>query len=135
MDECFTLPNGYKFGFDGIIGLIPGFGDLVSSGVSSVIVYQAIQRKVPFYILLAMIANIIIDTAVGAIPVLGDVFDFFWKSNKKNLYLLEHYSTDRKSVNKQSAASLMLLAAIIVLTLSLMIAVIYLVVAILGKLF
>jgi hypothetical protein len=87
MDNSIPLPGGWRIGLDPLIGLIPGVGDLVGTLVSTAIVYQAHRAGLPRATVLRMVANVGIDAAVGAIPFLGDAFDFAFKANTKNLQL------------------------------------------------
>lgn len=92
LDEAFVIPGtNMRFGADGLIGLIPGAGDLVTTALSAYIVHQAVQMGVPRHVVARMLANIGIDLLVGAVPLLGDVFDFAWKANRKNLRLLTRH--------------------------------------------
>lgn len=87
MDRSIPLGGGYSIGLDPLIGLIPGIGDLIGTMVSSFIILQAHRAGVPKPTVLRMLANVGIDAAVGAIPVAGDVFDFAFKANAKNVEL------------------------------------------------
>ena len=87
MDGSIALPGGYRIGLDPIIGLVPGVGDLISTAVSSAIVFHAHRAGVPKATLMRMVANVGVDAAVGAIPLVGDLFDFAFKANRKNLQL------------------------------------------------
>lgn len=91
MDEAFRLPGGYRIGIDGIIGLIPGFGDTAGAIVSSYIIAEAARLGVPSRILALMIYNVLVETIIGFVPVLGDLFDFAWKANIRNVRLLERH--------------------------------------------
>lgn len=102
LDDSITLPNGYKIGWDGILSLIPGVGDFISSALSSIIVYQAHQLGAPPMVLGRMIVNVMIDTMVGAVPVAGDAFDFVWKANKRNLVLLREFQQQPTRVYRKS---------------------------------
>jgi len=89
LDEAFVLPGaGIRFGIDGIIGLIPGLGDILGGVLSLVIPLAAWIRGVPYITLLRMLTNVAIGLIVGTIPVAGDVFDVFWKANHRNYQLL-----------------------------------------------
>lgn len=89
LDERFRIPGtSQRIGLDGLLGLLPGVGDTVGALLSIYILFEAIQIGVPRSTLLRMIANIALDTVVGAIPVAGDIFDVAWKANKKNAALL-----------------------------------------------
>lgn len=92
LDESFTIPGTkIKFGIDALLGLVPGGGDLVSSVFSLYILRAAIKMKLPKSAVLAMISNILLDTTIGIIPIIGDIFDIFWKSNKRNLKIIEKH--------------------------------------------
>jgi hypothetical protein len=92
MDQSIVLPTGYRIGLDPLLGLLPGVGDVVSALISLYLVYEAARLGLRKRILAQMIGNIGIDTLVGSFPVLGDVFDAAWKSNMRNLRLLDrHY--------------------------------------------
>ncbi|WP_263411227.1 DUF4112 domain-containing protein [Terriglobus tenax] len=92
LDDWFRIPGtSIRFGIDGIIGLVPGIGDLLSGLASGVIVVAAWARGVPAAGLMRMMVNIGIDVLVGAIPFLGDAFDIAWKANRKNYALLTRH--------------------------------------------
>jgi hypothetical protein len=98
LDEQFRIPGTtYRVGLDGLLGLIPGVGDAAGALLSAYIVYEAIRLGVPSTVLLRMLANIGIDTVGGAIPVVGDIFDMAWKTNKKNAALLHDYLASQRS--------------------------------------
>jgi NAD/NADP transhydrogenase beta subunit len=91
LDESLPLPGGYRIGLDGLIGLIPGVGDLAGALLSSYIVGEAVRLGVSRSLLIRMVFNVFLDTLIGTIPFLGDVFDFVYKANLRNLELLgEH---------------------------------------------
>jgi hypothetical protein len=97
LDEQFRIPGTtYRVGLDGLLGLIPGIGDAAGALLSTYILYEAIRLGVPRTVLLRMIANIGIDTVGGAIPVVGDIFDIAWKTNKKNATLLHAYLASQR---------------------------------------
>ena len=88
MDSMFSV-RGISIGLDGIIGLIPGFGDILGAVIGMIIVLRAVQAGVPRVAIARMVTNIAIDTFVGSIPILGDAFDFAYKSNLKNVRIYE----------------------------------------------
>jgi hypothetical protein len=95
LDDLFRIPGtAIRIGIDPLIGLIPGIGDLLTSAASFLIIFSAWQRQLPKVTVARMVANVAIDTAVGAIPLLGDAFDVAWKSNRKNLSLLQRGSVN-----------------------------------------
>jgi hypothetical protein len=87
MDRSIPIGGGYSIGLDPIIGLIPGIGDLIGTAVSSFIILQAHRAGVPKATIGRMMANVAIDSGLGAIPFAGDAFDFVFKANQKNLEL------------------------------------------------
>jgi hypothetical protein len=92
MDDQFKIPLvNFRFGIDPVIGLIPWAGDLISFVISSLIISAFLRNGVPFSVILRMIANIVLDLVVGGIPLLGSVWDFFFKANRKNLKLAREY--------------------------------------------
>jgi hypothetical protein len=89
LDEAFAVPGTrIRFGLDGIVGLIPGLGDILAAVFSLIIPLAAWVRGVPYITLIRMLANVSIGLLVGAIPILGDAFDVFWKANRRNYLLL-----------------------------------------------
>lgn len=92
-DSAFRLPGtGISFGLDPLIGLIPGLGDLMSPALTLLILWQGAAMRVPKIVLVRMVFNAILDAGVGAIPFVGDLFDFAWKANESNLRLLERHA-------------------------------------------
>jgi hypothetical protein len=101
LDSAFVLPGTtYRIGLDPIIGLVPGIGDLVSPIFTMALLWQARDVRVPKIVLTRMIFNAAVDAIIGAIPFAGDLFDFGWKSNLRNMALLERhaYEEHRPSV-------------------------------------
>ena len=89
LDEAFVVPGtGIRFGIDGIVGLIPGLGDVLAGVLSLVIPLAAWVRGVPYVTLVRMAANLGIGVLVGSIPFFGDIFDIAWKANRRNYRLL-----------------------------------------------
>ncbi|MGB3207044.1 MAG: DUF4112 domain-containing protein [Crinalium sp.] len=92
MDTAIRIPGiGFRIGLDPIIGLIPGAGDLVSTGLSGYIIFLAARFGLPREILTKMILNVGLETVVGTVPLVGDLFDAYYKSNIRNLALLEEH--------------------------------------------
>ena len=89
LDDMFRIPGtGIRFGLDALIGWIPGIGDAMAGIASFFIVFAAWRRGVPRITLVRMTVNVGLETALGAIPVAGDVFHVFWKANRRNYKLL-----------------------------------------------
>lgn len=91
LDSKYTLPFGWKVGWDGILGLIPGIGDLLTNAFSFYIIYKAAVIGCPPSIILRMGLNVLIDNVLDAIPLIGNIFDFMWKANIKNVALMDRY--------------------------------------------
>ena len=104
LDDRYRLPGTrFRFGFDGIVGLIPGVGDTVSSVLTAYIIYEAWRLGIPTSTLARMIANLGVDTVVGIVPVVGDVLDFGFKANRRNLRLLHRHLSERGVVEGKRA--------------------------------
>lgn len=92
LDNSITVPGtSYKIGLDPIVGLIPGIGDLIGAVLSAYIVLEAARADVPGFVLFRMLVNVGFDTLLGAVPAVGDFFDAAWKSNTRNVALLERH--------------------------------------------
>jgi hypothetical protein len=89
LDDIFRIPGTQiRFGLDALIGWVPGIGDAVAGIASLLIVFAAWRRGVESITLVRMIANVVLETTLGAIPVAGDIFHVFWKANRRNYRLL-----------------------------------------------
>src|SRR5918995_1173787 len=114
LDSAFVVPGtNYRFGLDALIGLVPGLGDAVSSVFSGYLILQASRLGAPRSVVSRMIANVAIDTVVGWVPLLGDLFDVAWKSNVKNMALLEGYLQRPAATKAGSRRTLVLLAGLL----------------------
>jgi hypothetical protein len=89
LDDMWRIPGTkIRFGLDALIGWIPGIGDVMAGVASCVIVFASWRRGVAPVTLARMVANILLETAVGGVPVVGDVFHIFWKANRRNYRIL-----------------------------------------------
>ena len=92
LERGFTIPGtGQHFGLDAIIGLIPVAGDVITAAMGAYIVWEARNLGMPTWKLWRMGGNIVFDTAVGAIPLAGDLFDFMFRSNSRNLKIVKRH--------------------------------------------
>jgi hypothetical protein len=92
MDTAFRIPGTpFRFGWDPIIGIIPGLGDAIATAISGYLIFQAIRFGLPRNVLGLMLFNVGLEAVVGAVPLIGDLFDAFYKSNIRNLALLEKH--------------------------------------------
>ena len=90
LDTAFILPGiNVRFGLDALIGLVPGIGDVITTAMSLYIVHEARQLGAPRHVLVRMLANVALDGIVGAVPLVGDAFDVMWRSNRRNMRLLQ----------------------------------------------
>jgi Domain of unknown function (DUF4112) len=94
MDTSIRIPGiGFRIGIDPIIGLVPGAGDLISTAFSAYIIFLATRFGLPHKDLGKMIFNVGLEAVVGTVPLVGDLFDAFYKSNIRNLEILEQHLT------------------------------------------
>lgn len=136
LDSAIPLPGGYRIGLDGLIGLVPGLGDVVAALLSSYIVVEAARLRVPASVLLRMGLNVALELIIGAVPVAGDLFDFAFKANERNVRLLEAslgppelVQALRRRSGWTVAAALAVPALLLLLALALLIGLVALVVA------
>ena len=94
MDYQFEAPGGFRFGFAGLIGMIPGIGDVIDAVLSLYIVMRAVQMGVPRVAIARMTVNVGIEALFGAVPFLGAIFDTVFKANRRNYQLLRSHLTD-----------------------------------------
>jgi hypothetical protein len=119
LDEAFILPGTeIRFGLDGIIGLVPGLGDVLAGFLSLVIPLAAWIRGVPYVTLARMASNLGIGVLVGSIPVFGDIFDIFWKANRRNYRLLVRHLGEPRRHTWRDWGFLLLLAGALMLVFS-----------------
>jgi hypothetical protein len=89
LDDIFRIPGTQiRFGLDALIGWVPGIGDAMAGIASFLIVFASWRRGAKSITLVRMIANVLLETAIGAIPVAGDIFHVVWKANRRNYRLL-----------------------------------------------
>ena len=105
MDNVFVIPGTrIRFGVDAIIGLVPGLGDAITSIASMYILKVASRRGVPRVILVRMTLNLGIDYLLGSLPLIGDMFDVYWKANLKNVALIQRHALATPSEARRGAA-------------------------------
>jgi hypothetical protein len=92
LDTAFVVPGtNIRFGFDAMIGLVPGIGDAITTAMSLYLVHEARQLGAPRRLIARMLANVALDGVVGAVPLLGDAFDVMWRANRRNMALLRKH--------------------------------------------
>lgn len=119
LDDVATIPGTrIRVGLDALLGLLPGGGDVLSGALSGWILIAGARLGAPPAVLARMGTNVLIDTIVGAVPVLGDLFDIAFRANRRNVQLLRRYMETPAPVHRSSRAVvavmlLILLAALI----------------------
>ena len=109
LDEGIRIPGTrIRIGLDPILGLIPGAGDAAGAILSGAIVLESVRQGIDRVGVLRMAANIAIDTVIGAVPVVGDLFDAGWKGNQKNLAILERHLAEPSVAKKADRAVVVL---------------------------
>jgi len=105
MDGALPVPGtSFRIGLDPIIGLVPGLGDATGAALSGYLVITAARLGAPASVIVRMVGNVALDVAIGAIPFVGDVYDFFWKSNRRNMNLLERFVEQPAHTTRGSTA-------------------------------
>lgn len=118
LDDLFRIPGlGWRVGLDALVGLIPGVGDTATTVASFYVLASAVRYRVSKITLLRMGLNLGIDYALGSLPLVGDVFDAWWKSNQKNVALLRQRATVSASEARQGRISDWLFVGFIMLLL------------------
>ena len=116
MDSQFRLPGTqFRFGLDPLLGLLPVVGDLSTLAVSGALLLTMLRHGASGAVVVRMALNILLDTIVGAIPLLGNLFDFAYKSNERNVALLRrHYAEGTHSGSGKGLVALLLLGFLVV---------------------
>ncbi len=113
LDEAFRVPGTQiRFGLDGIIGLVPGLGDVLAGLASLIIPLAAWIRGAPYVTLARMAANLGIGVLVGTVPLFGDIFDILWKANRRNYLLLTRHLGEPRRHTWRDWCFLVLLGAV-----------------------
>ncbi|MGA8108341.1 MAG: DUF4112 domain-containing protein [Acidobacteriaceae bacterium] len=113
LDDVFRIPGTrIRLGLDGLIGLIPGLGDVLAGIASFVLIFAAWVRGVPYVTLLRMMINLALDVLIGAIPLFGDIFDIAWKANRRNYLLMTRHLREPRRHTWKDYVFLLTLAAV-----------------------
>lgn len=116
LDNSIPIPGIGRIGIDPILGLVPGAGDTVSGALAAYIVWEAARLGSPRATLVQMVWNILIETILGSVPIVGDLFDATWKANARNLALLEtHFNAPRAQRRSTDWVFLTLLICVLLL--------------------
>jgi hypothetical protein len=114
LDSAIPLPGGYRIGLDGLIGLIPGIGDVAGGVASSYIIIESARLGASIPTLLRMVFNVLLESIIGLIPIFGDLFDFVWKANEKNMALMDKQFNSAQPKNSSPEHRLKLTVFIII---------------------
>ena len=122
LDTAVGVPGTkIRIGLDAILGLIPGAGDALSAALSGYIILAAARAGASKPVLLRMVGNVLLDTVIGAVPVLGDLFDVAFRSNARNVALLERHAVDPARVDRGSRRlGVVIVAALVLVILGVM---------------
>jgi hypothetical protein len=116
LDTAVGVPGtSMRFGLDPVLGLIPGLGDVAGAALSGYVVLLASRLGAPTTVIVRMLGNVVIDTVGGTIPLIGDLFDAGWKSNTRNLALLERHVGQPETTTRASRAVVWLTIAALLL--------------------
>ncbi len=135
LDNSIPLPGGLRVGLDAIIGLVPGIGDAIGAVISAYLINEARSMGASRSVLLRMTGNVLIETFIGAIPFAGDLFDAAYKSNTRNLALLERYELDPVGSRRSSRWFVLGFALMMILLVAVVIAVPVLIIMAIVQLF
>ena len=117
LDTAFTIPGtSFRIGLDGLLGLIPGIGDPLGTMLSSYVIFAAARLGAPKRLLVRMVGNVLVETIVGAVPIIGDLFDIAWKANARNVALLRAHQSELGSGTGRSSRQILWLLAVVLLS-------------------
>jgi hypothetical protein len=116
LDSAFRVPGtNFTFGLDPVLGLIPWIGDVTTPLFSAVLLLHAVRMRIPKIVQLRMLMNAAIDFAIGVIPLIGDLFDFGWKANVRNLVLLERHANPGTAARPSDWAFVLIVLGVLAL--------------------
>ena len=121
LDEAIRIPGtNIRVGLDALLGLLPGGGDVAGGLLSGLIMLQAARAGAPASILARMLGNVLLDVAVGTVPLLGDLFDVAWRANTRNVRLLDAWRERPVATRRASglAVGVILVALLVVIALA-----------------
>ena len=115
LDNSIPVPGtGRRFGIDAVIGFVPVVGDLVSGAIGLFVVWRGSRLGLPRVVVARMLANSAIDIAIGAIPLIGDAFDLWFKANTRNLGLIRRHLEQPETSTRSDWLILMGLVGLVV---------------------
>jgi hypothetical protein len=114
MDDAVRVPGtNIRVGLDALIGLVPGVGDVAGGAATAYTIMAAERMGAPKSVLVRMVLNVLIDTVVGSIPLLGDLFDIGFKANRRNVQLLEAFAVAPQQTQRASGAFVALMLVLV----------------------
>ena len=117
LDTAIRVPGTkFRFGIDPLLGLLPAGGDIAGAFLSAYVVFMAAKMGVPRESLIQMVYNILVETVIGTVPVVGDLFDAAWKANTRNMAVLEAHLDAPKPDKKANKWFVVLLLGGLMLT-------------------
>ncbi len=115
LDTSFRIPGTpYRFGIDAIIGLVPGIGDLASGALGLLVVWRGSRMGLPRIVIGRMLFNTLLDIAVGAVPILGDAFDLWFKASTRNLNLMRRHLERPDTSTREDWTAVLVMVGVVV---------------------
>jgi hypothetical protein len=115
LDELLHIPGTqFKVGLDPFLSLVPGVGDFLSSSVSAVVIIESVRKGVAFSVIMRMCLNMLVNALFDAVPVAGSFLSVFFKSNSRNLTLLQRWQEGEHQAVKRSSRMIMLVVVIVI---------------------
>ena len=109
LDSSIRIPGTTRtIGLDGIIGLIPGVGDVSAGLISGYIIIKALLMGLPIFVIARMVLNMVLEGVIGVIPIVGDLFDLVFKANRRNVRLMQVYLQKPEATTSRSTGSVMI---------------------------
>lgn len=116
LDNSIPVPGtgGRRFGVDAVIGLVPGIGDIVSGALGLIVVWRGSRMGLPRIVVGRMLLNTLVDIAVGAIPILGDAFDLWFKASTRNLGLMRRHLERPDTSTRDDWLAVLLMVGVVI---------------------
>lgn len=115
LDNSIPVPGtgGRRFGVDAVIGLVPGIGDIVSGALGLIVVWRGSRMGLPRIVVGRMLMNTLLDIAIGAIPILGDAFDLWFKASTRNLGLMRRHLERPETSTRDDWLAVLLMVGVV----------------------
>lgn len=128
LDSQFKIPGtNFRFGLDPILGMIPGIGDFGTMAVSLTLLLAITKRGVSQKVIVLMSLNILLDTLIGSIPLVGSIFDFYFKSNNRNIELLKKHYVEGKYQGSGKGIIFLVILIVLVISIAILIGIYFLI--------